>query len=108
MCLVSNNLVQEAKEEEGKIMENRARNLREAERRAEILFLSEEQNFWMKQLWRVFKITISFLLVFFTSIVLIVSRSLASNCSHSLTHDLIARNYQPHDPNIRLHLSTPI
>ncbi|KAG8963274.1 hypothetical protein FRC05_004790, partial [Tulasnella sp. 425] len=72
MCLVSNNLVQEAKEEEGKIMENRARNLREAERRAEMLFLSEEQNFWMKQLWRVFKITISFLLVFFTSIVLIL------------------------------------
>ncbi|KAG8914070.1 hypothetical protein FRC00_000897 [Tulasnella sp. 408] len=100
ICLTSNNLVQEAKEEEGKIIENRARNLREAERRAEILFLAEEQNYWLKQLWRVFKITISFLLVFFTSIILIL-----------VTINLLIRTYDSTYPlpfkNSHLHKIRP-
>ncbi|KAG9014421.1 hypothetical protein FRB90_005314, partial [Tulasnella sp. 427] len=72
VCLVSNNLVKEAKEEEDKLVQNRSRNMREAERRAEALFLAEERNLWMKQLWRIFKIASSFLLVFFASIILIL------------------------------------
>ncbi|KAG9025179.1 hypothetical protein FS837_005061, partial [Tulasnella sp. UAMH 9824] len=101
ICLISNNLIQEAKEEEGKIIENRARNLREAERRAEILFLAEEQNYWLKQLWRAFKITISFLLVFFTSIILIL-----------VTINLLIRTYDSTYPlpfkNSHLHKIRPL
>ncbi|KAG8915559.1 ubiquitin-specific protease ubp2 [Tulasnella sp. 408] len=74
ICLLSNNLVQEAKEEEVKIIGSTEINGREPDRRAEASFLAEEQNYWMKQSRTEFKITTSFLMASFANIILIVSR----------------------------------
>lgn len=125
LCLLSNRLVEEAKEEEvrapflsghtrilmhiiqGRIVENRARNLREAERRAELLLVAEEGNYWVHQIWGVAKRILLWLLVFSTTIVLCVS---LIDISSTITTDFeaVVDDGRPRRTNVRLNLPTSL
>ncbi|KAG8924101.1 ubiquitin-specific protease ubp2 [Tulasnella sp. 417] len=82
ICLLSNKLVQNVEEEQGKTIKNRARNPHRTEWRAEILSLTEGQEPCTKQPLTFFTTTMSFLLAFSANIILVL-----------LTVDLPVRTY---------------